>query len=76
MVKKVDRLIGICNNTDMSPKEERKGCAMINIASHRHLDELPEIFPFLQNRKKKVIRITLILFHGNHIKIWNGWYLV
>ena len=43
VIKKVDRLVDICNNTSMSNRNEFKGCEMINSPDHFHLEELFDI---------------------------------
>ena len=37
IIKKVDRLVDICNGTDMSKQKVWKGCECINSPTHKHL---------------------------------------
>ena len=39
----IDRLVDICNNTDMSNRGVYKGYEMINSPNHKHLDEILQI---------------------------------
>ena len=44
VLEKVDRLIGICNNTDMSTQGEYKNCECLDSSTHCHINELIDIF--------------------------------
>ena len=43
IIKWIDRLVDICNNTGMSNKGVFKGCEPIDQTTHKHLKELLDI---------------------------------
>ena len=43
MIIKIDRLVDIMNNTDVSNRGERKGCEMIDSPNRFHIQELLDI---------------------------------
>ena len=46
MIIKIDRLVDIMNNTDVSNRGEKKGCKMIDSPDHFHIQELLDIMVF------------------------------
>ena len=54
MVSKIDRLVDIMNNTDVSNRGERKGCEILDSPDHFHIQELLDILIFFCKWKDEV----------------------
>ena len=72
MIIKIDRLVDIMNNTDVSNRSERKGCEMIDSPNRFHIQELLDILTFFVNDKIKQVIKMIIISPENITRICHG----